>query len=47
MANNQKVKSIENSFVKISGSDIDIVLGDGGKLLDSVNNIKDSTIKLR
>lgn len=47
MASNVKVKTIESSFIDIDNADIDIDLGEGGKISESVHKIKDSTIKIR
>ena len=44
---NEKFKEISTSLNKIKDSKIDIALGEGGKLDNSVNEIKNSTIKIR
>jgi len=47
MANNHKIKTIENSFIDVDNSKIDINLGENGKVFNSVHNIKDSIIKIK
>ena len=44
---NEKFKEISTSLNKIKDSKIDIALGEGGKLDNSVNEIDNSTIKIR
>jgi len=44
---NKKFKEISTSLNEIKDSKIDIALGEGGKLDSSINNIDNSTIKIR